>query len=856
MGIRRGCAALALIAPGAFAAQEPHPLALRAAELRETDAGTRAQTLATATALVALLHNDREAAAEIAWVETLDDVCTALLVRDVADEVCTNFAWEVAVGLRTGGDLARARAVLQEHLHERRPSREDRYLPWVHVELADFARHEGAWAEARRHLDAARELLVPDGADPFAAARPEQRELALALGTWCDVAGQLYLELGRTELAARAFDAHLDHAEALGDEALFWGAIDNQVRLALAADRLTEVEALWDRARNAPFWQSGRPADRAKLRLALGQARVELERAGEREEGAAFETLVGVLEEPGAYEHDAFEAELMLATSALDAGALGEAEDWLAAARERRVAWNHGAGVEAPAASRSRFGLEALGWRLARAAGEDERIATAYAESRAAFERFLASWSDAPLAAEGVGFLQSRWRRDFLAEVLALDRAALGEERGRRAVVADVLEVQVRGTLTRALGAQAVTLEEVQSEFLGPGCGALVYVPGREASLGLALSRDAVELIELAPARVLRRASRALAEAAGEAIVTGGATNEAQLTDAIRRASDRLLPPELWRVIQHWDEVVIVAAEGAGIFGLECLVTGSGEPLGLVKAVSHVPSLPVGVALARAARTAAPRKGVWLLAPADAISPPPGFETLPPVPFDEAHADELCALYGREESRIVAGASAKMALLRSPELGRRAALDVIAHGLFDPTRPRPAGLLLANGEALFSAEVEALDVPPLVTLVACGTARGPLRLGDDGRAHLGAAFLAAGARVVLMGATELEYRASLLLDGVFHERLAEGVPPAEALRRARVAAVESAPGVPAVHHLLVRAYGLGSAPLPLERPAAGPFSLFRVLVGLALLFVLALVIPRALRRHGSDPRKR
>ena len=75
---------------------------------------------------------------------------------------------------------------------------------------------------------------------------------------------------------------------------------------------------------------------------------------------------------------------------------------------------------------------------------------------------------------------------------------------------------------------------------------------------------------------------------------------------------------------------------------------------------------------------------------------------------------------------------------------------------------------------LWGELVEELRAPPVVTLIACGAGRGLVRRGDDGRSHLGNAFLRAGARAVLFGSLDLSYRTGLALDAHVHERLGAG----------------------------------------------------------------------------------
>jgi CHAT domain-containing protein len=141
-------------------------------------------------------------------------------------------------------------------------------------------------------------------------------------------------------------------------------------------------------------------------------------------------------------------------------------------------------------------------------------------------------------------------------------------------------------------------------------------------------------------------------------------------------------------------------------------------------------------------------------------------------------------------------------------------LQFLTHGLYDPMRSRPAALLLSPGRAddgrLFGDAIEAeLPAPELVILSACGAARGPARLGDDGVTSLGGAFLSAGARCVILSRYDLELEATLLLTRHLFARLDGGDSPAEALRAARAELSADPRFAHPFFHAGVQAVGLG-----------------------------------------------
>ncbi|MBL8862989.1 MAG: CHAT domain-containing protein, partial [Planctomycetes bacterium] len=108
------------------------------------------------------------------------------------------------------------------------------------------------------------------------------------------------------------------------------------------------------------------------------------------------------------------------------------------------------------------------------------------------------------------------------------------------------------------------------------------------------------------------------------------------------------------------------------------------------------------------------------------------------------------------------------------EVGAAAAtlLIVVAHGVYDASQEFPAGLALAGG-ILRREDIMAQGAawPPEVLLLACGSARGVARFGDDTATHLGAQFLAGGARCVLVSRGDLELSASsVLVEEMLRER--------------------------------------------------------------------------------------
>jgi hypothetical protein len=284
-----------------------------------------------------------------------------------------------------------------------------------------------------------------------------------------------------------------------------------------------------------------------------------------------------------------------------------------------------------------------------------------------------------------------------------------------------------------------------------------------------------------------------------------------------------LLPDDVRALLETWTDLTIVGAEFLGFLPFESLPF-RGSRLGLELAVSYLPSLPVGVALAARPLPAAFERDLLLLG---AARPAPAvlarWPDLVPLPFTDADLAALAAPYrsvvpgGRDASgrvEVLGDGRATPSRLASLTPDSSRILHVVAHGVYASDRERPAGLALApapgGGDGLvFGEAVEAASAPPLVVLSSCGAARGPGRLGDDGVSHLGGAFLRAGARAVVLSRADVDLDSSLALGAAFHEAVAQGASPARALLFARRRVAEDTERADPFFHSLVHVVGLG-----------------------------------------------
>lgn len=345
---------------------------------------------------------------------------------------------------------------------------------------------------------------------------------------------------------------------------------------------------------------------------------------------------------------------------------------------------------------------------------------------------------------------------------------ASGAERG----LAYLAEVHALHSLARELRgtAQAPTLEEVRSALVAERQGLLIYYPATDRTHLFVASLDSVTHHELAATDMIRQTA-----ALGR--MKGGAP---------------LLPDDVRSTLLSWDAVTIVGSDWFGSIGFEDFELSSGTRVIDRLDVAYLPSLALGVALAERAKPAT--------APADlpkatfvvATDPPqkiPGLSTaLDRLDIDRATALAMFKPYGGAEGVCGPDATPKQ-LERVMQRNTDAlVLHITAHAIIEATKTVPATLVL-SGSSFDKArvgfgEVRELPAPPVVVLMACGTARGPQRSGDSSSADLGGAFLLAGAHSVVLSQHTIRLHASHGAFTRFHASLAEGASPARALRNA------------------------------------------------------------------------
>jgi CHAT domain len=706
------------------------------------------------------------------------------------------------------GDRARAVQMLEAALER------DRAPSAVRAQLAlqaeSIERDEEHWNAARLHLAEAEEALTgaPDS-DPLVARLHGD-------------AGRLWIDLGLPDVARPHVEAELQRARGS-----LHACVDELQLLSVELD----YDAIDARFRELPCeaWYQGLSlADQGLCQLYVASAWLVREHDGLAPRGSAAQLLDDLLpagridpaRRPWVVRHRAVcaadegdwpRARALCAELACDLGAVGAPDDFLPPGRLGAALVALEARIELAAAP------ETPG-RAARLRVHLERL-------RRSWREFLENWSGAPVRGGGLAYLGLAERHQLLQELIELELAVEGEQRGAQLALEEVLEAELQSSSSRRMQLPRVDLAEAQRELTGARAGLLVYLPSRERSFVFALDPRGLRLFHLGAEFRVRGPSRALAAAAQSAVREGRGLDDRELVAAAADCARVLLPPELEEHIAGWQELLVVGLDDFGYVPLELLPAREGGTQGARRAIRYAPSIPMALFLGRRVAGAQAEGARLLLA------------------LGGSQARELAdALPGRPE--VLTGEQACAARLGLAQGEHLALVYVLAHGTLDPALERPGGLRLVGGAdpggAVRAEEIEALRSAPLVVLTACKAGRAPLRRGDGGRSDLAAAFLYAGADTVVLPTCDLELDATLRIAPLIFRRLSAGEPVAEALRATREELAARGDGSAALQAHLLHVVGSGTNVLS-PRPAAPTAGSWRMGPWILALGALALL---------------
>jgi hypothetical protein len=653
--------------------------------------------------------------------------------------------------------------------------------------LAEVRRQRGRWDEAEQvlvRMERRVDAMRPSG--PAVQSFRHQMRAAVFGNR-----GQILLALGEADRTLALLEHEQREAELSQHPASIIAArfhhADLDLRVENHAQLLASMESTLAQCRGLDELAEYVPL--ATLYQATALCELEREHP-EREKRAA-----GLLEEvlPRFDPAHRIRAELLLVDLALQAGDLQAATRWIGSVQVR-------ISMNAPSRGDELALAEA---RVALGHGYEGEIMAPWLPSlERVIQRLLAEWELRPRRPGSLGFLQVSDHRRALGTLTRVAVAAHGDAKGAEIALGYWLQAQAKDSIGATLGAAPVELHEVRRALLPEGQGALVYLPSPGGTQLIALDRDGARHFEL-PSRQTLRESCAAFEAAlppFEAAQWGDAEQRARhaaaLGDQGTQLAALLLPPEVRQQLATWTGVTVVGGELLGRVPFESLVLPSGLLMGQALALERLPSLPLGVHLA--CRPTPPPGTAKRLLLAAHLGPPLG----------EAQARRLTAAFA--EPLVRRGSGVTIDWLRGADLFGHSIVHLMVRG--SSSGPGP-GLVLAPGEGGASSatpeDVAELRLNGLVILSVCGGARGPARLGDDDLTRLGAAFLTAGARAVVLARAEIGFDATMDLMERFHQRLAKGDAPAEALRSAKASASDESNPLEAFEHARIGVFGLG-----------------------------------------------
>ena len=380
--------------------------------------------------------------------------------------------------------------------------------------------------------------------------------------------------------------------------------------------------------------------------------------------------------------------------------------------------------------------------------------------------------------------------RDRYAELSSAstdDRVAIDRGIDRIGRSLDSLEASARARDPAAAPRYPTTaaLEQIRPALLGAADAAMVeYFWGDQSVYGWWVTRDSIRIARLG-------ASDSLATDVEffETVLAQATAPDDSTWRSVGRRLYRLLVAPLAPTSAS-DIAVIPDGPLARIPFEALMAPGASRPLGATARIRYGPSAAVLLALARAEPAGARARSLLAVGNptlgtgGGADSPDlfrGGHAGLGPLPFAEEEVRTLGSLFREGGADLLVGRDATPQRWLGLDPGRYRYLHFATHAQYDDRRPALTRILLTGGELAVPAISRLSLRSDLVTLSACGTALGK-RVRGEGVIGLPYAFLAAGARGVVVTLWRVEDRPTRDFISAFYRRLKAGEPPADALR--------------------------------------------------------------------------
>lgn len=689
----------------------------------------------------------------------------------------------------------------------------------VVLELIEVLRVQGSYEEARRHMDLVDAALAAQRRDPPETADSLRQQIQALL-----THAKLDLAIGWIDHAYARAEQAQQLAERLGDAGYSTVVTRHLAELAIATDNADYAIRLLDAVQspgNEPD-AAPRSVDDARSALLSGIARsvaatldpAAIPDAARRIDIATASGLLPPL--------DLFVAAEIRAELAIAARDNAKALQYLAEARLRLSDVAATTGVDSPTFATSAAQLSSLAAAASALGPADaDRDRALLDRLRHDYDRFLDAWGSLPIVPGGIGFLHFSDTRRVLSELITLTLRTEPTETAGRLAFQEVLKAHAQGSLARELDLPTGTAAEIQQRLVPADGLLLAFVPGPLVTHVFALDGQTIavhagggkEILE----QRLKRFVGLVSKRPGATDIDNSRQRIAVLGSEILK---ELLPDELRQRLRGVRRLCVTGTDLLCHLPVECL-TLDGQTLGISHAVSNLPSLTVGLALASRPSTATRGDLCFLGAP---DTPDPRFQLVLSADDKDRLLEPLHPARGMPVIGWI-GAEGFAQRFAAPELRDCPLLHVLAHGVYLPDEPMPQGLRLAAEPKTARGSPAAADgilsstrlaellmaSPRIVVLSACGSARGPERRGEDGYDHLGGIFLRKGADCVILSRHDIDFRATVELIVAFQRELRAGHCPIDALQLARrtIAGQFDHP----YYHSLLRVLGLGQRPI-------------------------------------------
>lgn len=704
----------------------------------------------------------------------------------------------------------------------RLPARDPRLAPLYSSlgQILNYLAEQDKALEALERAESEIEALEPDPAAPSSASshQPEVN-LQLKAQIWARRA-TIFLSFGLPDRAAGWLASAKELCESRNQKS-GWTTVRAEVALLtanlhLANENYALLEEEVRRALNDPELSSATDSFRAALRVRQAVALMHRERLeNSRPSGPKAETIFReVMSDPKALPNDRLTAEIRWIHTLLHRNDAEAVQPRLA-----RLS------VEAPSLRPSDLTyLRALECRFH---GLTKAPRPTLAEARDALEESIhvlfEGWKRQPLRSGGWGLLRYAGIRFALGEFVRISDLVEPGGAGHERALELLLRAQSLGSLAREFESPSADLSKFRSEWLTPGEAALFVLPSSEVSHLFLVDRNRLDHVQLPSRDRLEAARLALLKN----VMVPPSSDEPQTRLARIRARARdlaalLFPPEAETWIETSPRLTLVGSDLLGYLPFEVLVLRDETLLGDQKAIGYLPSVPLGFTLlerqrARRRPPSDPGNPACLVVGGSRSSSivKDLYPHLEALSISEKNLADFRRAYAPRKVRFLLGPSATPTALFESMSGVQV-LQLLAHGIHDASRELPAGLILTGSASsdgrVWSESFEGHRVPPLVFLAACGTGRGPGRLGDPFVSHLGGALFRSGAETALLPVSDLAYHPTIKLSVEVHAHLNRGLTPAEALREARKRMREDPTTRDPFYHSLVHAHGLAHHP--------------------------------------------